>query len=193
MEPLQRSDLWSLEQYSQEREAFRKKVLEHKKHRYVFMGDHLTLTFEDRLTIQYQVQEMLRVEKIFEAEDIEDELSAYNPMIPEGRNLKATMMVEYEDPEERRRELAKLVGLENQVWLQVEGFDKVVPIADEDLDRTTEDKTSAVHFLRFEFDDKMIEALKSGAALTAGSSHPQLDYSMQVPDDVRQALVEDFD
>lgn len=193
MQPLQRDDLWSLEEYATEREAFSQKVREHKKNRYVFVGDHMTFTFEDRLTIKYQVQEMLRVEKIFEPDDIEDELSAYNPLIPDGKNLKATLMIEYEDVEERRKALARLARVEDTIYLQVEGHEEVVPYANEDLERSTDDKTSAVHFMRFELTDEMIESLRSGASLTLGVSHPEYPHSATVPDNVRESLLDDFD
>jgi len=192
--PLTREDLFSLEEYADKRNDFRAKVMEHKKHRAVHLGDHATLYFEDRLTIQYQIQEMLRVEKIFEPEDIRDELEAYNPLIPDGRNLKATFMIEYPDVEERKRELARLIGIEDQVWVKVEGFDPVYAIADEDLERDTEDKTSSVHFMRFELSDEMCQAAKQGAALAAGVEHENYSAAVDpLPDDIRKALVEDFD
>lgn len=191
---LTRDDLFSLEQYASERPEFRARVMEHKKHRTVHLGDHATLYFEDRLTIQYQIQEMLRVEKIFEPEGIEDELSSYNPLIPDGSNLKATFMIEYPDVEERKRQLARLVGIEDRVWMKVEGFEPVYPIADEDLERDTEEKTSSVHFLRFEFSDEMRQAANQGAGLAAGVEHP--NYSEKVdplPDHIRDALAADFE
>jgi len=191
---LTRDDLYPLEQYAQERADFRARVIQHKKNRTVHLGDHATLYFEDRLTIQYQVQEMLRVEKIFEPEGIEDELAAYNPLIPDGGNLKATFMIEYPDAEERRRQLARLVGIEDKVWLKVEGYDAVYPIADEDLERETEDKTSSVHFLRFEFSEDMRKAAKQGAAVSAGVEHPNYAETLDpLPDNIRDALVADFD
>lgn len=191
---LTRDDLYSLEQYARERPDFRARVMAHKKRRAVHLGEHATLYFEDRLTIQYQVQEMLRVEKIFEPEGIAEELSSYNPLIPDGGNLKATFMVEYPDVEERKRQLARLVGIEDRVWLKVEGFDRVYPIADEDLERDTEDKTSSVHFLRFEFGDDMRQAARNGAALSAGIDHPNYTETLEpLPDDTRDALVKDFD
>jgi hypothetical protein len=150
MTHLNASDLMSLEQYARQRSDFRAKVLEHKKRRQVALGPNATLYFEDRLTIQYQVQEMLRIERIFEPAGIDEELSAYNPLIPDGSNWKATFMLEYPDVEQRKRELARLIGVEDKVWVQVEGHDKVYAIADEDLERDTEEKTSSVHFLRFE-------------------------------------------
>lgn len=191
---LTREDLYPLEEYARTRPEFRARVMEHKKRRAVHLGDHATLYFEDRLTIQYQIQEMLRVEKIFEPEGIEDELNAYNPLIPDGGNLKATFMIEYPDVEERRRALARLVGIEDKVWLKVEGFDPVYPIADEDLERDTEDKTSSVHFLRFEFSADMRKAAKAGATLSAGIEHPDYTEVLDpLPDDIREALVADFE
>ena len=156
--PLTRSDLMSLEQYAEQRNDFRSRVIAHKKHRRVGIGPHLFLYFEDRLTIQYQIQEMLRIEKIFEAEGIEEELETYNPLIPEGSNLKATAMLEYRDVGERKRQLALLKGIEDLVWLQVEGFDRVFAISNEDLERSNAEKTSAVHFMRFELQPDMITA-----------------------------------
>jgi hypothetical protein len=193
MEKLDRSQLYSLEKYAEVRSDFRAKVLEHKKHRFIQLGEHLRIIFEDRMTIQYQVQEMLRIEKIFEAEGIQEELDAYNPLIPDGQNLKAVIMIEYNDIEERKQALARLIGIERMVWLQVEGHDKVVPISNEDLDRETEEKTSSVHFSRFEFTPEMISALKNGASLSAGVDHPEYNYAIEVDDAVRQALIADFD
>lgn len=191
---LTREDLYSLEEYARVRPEFRSRVMEHKKHRAVHLGDHATLYFEDRLTIQYQIQEMLRVEKIFEPEGIADELNSYNALIPDGGNLKATFMIEYPDVEERRRRLARLVGIEDKVWIKVDGFDPVYPIADEDLERDTEEKTSSVHFLRFELSADMREAAKAGAALSAGIEHPNYTEARDpLPDDIREALVADFE
>src|ERR671915_1010556 len=161
----------SLETYARERASFRAKVLEHKKKRTVHLGEHLTLHFEDELTIRYQVQEMLRIERIFEQEGIQDELDVYNPLIPDGSNWKATMLIEYPDVEERRRMLAVLKGIERRVWVQVEGCERVSAIADEDLERETEEKTASVHFLRFELDARMREALRGGAGVTVGVDH----------------------
>jgi hypothetical protein len=186
------SDLMSLEQYARERPAFRAKVLEHKKSRQVALGPNATLYFEDGLTIQYQVQEMLRIERIFEAEGIEDELSAYNPLIPDGSNWKATFMLEYPDVELRKRELARLIGVEDKVWVQVDGHDKVYAIADEDLERDTDEKTSSVHFMRFELSDDMIQALKGGVGLAMGVDHDNLNVTVTVPDPVRASLVNDL-
>jgi len=190
---LNRSDLMSLEQYSQQRKEFRSKVITHKKYRRVAVGPHLVLYFEDRLTIQYQVQEMLRIEKIFESAGIEEELEAYNPLIPDGHNLKATAMLEYQDVDERKRQLALLRGIEDLVWLQVDGFDPVYAISNEDLERSNTEKTSAVHFMRFELEPDMITALRAGAALKMGSSHESYRYSTDVDVQVCRSLVADLD
>ncbi len=192
MTQLNASDLMSLEQYARERAGFRAKVLEHKKNRQVALGPNATLYFEDILTIQYQVQEMLRIEKIFEAEGIEDELSAYNALIPDGSNWKATFMLEYTDIEIRKRELARLVGVEDKVWVQVDGHDKSYAIADEDMERDTEEKTSAVHFMRFELTADMVATLKGGAGLAMGVDHENLKVTVTVPDAVRNSLVNDL-
>ena len=189
---LRHEDLLSLERYARERPAFRARVMAHKKTRLVALGPHASLHFEDALTMQYQVQEMLRLERMFEPEPIQDELDVYNPLIPDGHNWKATFMVEYGDVDKRRRMLAKLIGIEKKVWLQVEGCDKVYPIANEDLDRETEDKTSAVHFLRFELTPPMIAAAKKGAALRAGIDHDQYREAITVPPAVRDSLVADL-
>ena len=193
MDKLKKSDLYSLENYAVIRDEFRAEVMKHKKLRYIQLGENLRLLFEDRMTMQYQVQEMLRIEKIFEAEGIEEELDAYNPLIPDGQNLKAVMMIEFSDVEERKGALAKLIGVEREIWLQVEGFDKVYPISNEDLDRETDEKTSSVHFMRFEFLSEMIAALKEGAVMKAGVDHPEYQYQVTIDDPVRQSLVADFD
>ena len=193
MEKLQREDLYSLEQYAEKRAEFRARVLEHKKNRRVDIGPNLSLYFEDRLTIQYQVQEMLRIEKIFEADGIREELEAYNPLIPDGSNLKCTAMFEFEDVIERKRRLAELAGVENHVWVQAGDLEKVYAIANEDLDRSTDEKTSAVHFMRFEFSDKMKEALASGATLSMGVDHDLYPHSVIIEDLVRAALMNDLD
>lgn len=190
---LKREDLFSLEKYAEKRAEFRARVLDHKKNRRVDIGPNLTLYFEDRLTVQYQVQEMLRIEKIFEAAGIEDELGAYNPLIPDGSNLKCTAMLEFKDVDVRRQRLGQLVGIENLVWLRVEGHDKVFAIANEDLDRSTSEKTSAVHFMRFELTDGMIEALRNGAGLTFGTDHAGYPYTAEVPATTRTALLEDLE
>ncbi len=194
MKKLSRSDLYSLEEYSTLRDEFRRQVIDHKKNRRVPLGDIAALYFEDRLTMQYQIQEMLRVERIFEAEGIQEELDAYNPLIPDGSNLKATFMIEVPDEEERRRKLEELKGIENEVWLRVEGFDPVFAIADEDLERETEDKTSSVHFMRFELTPEMVAALKQGAAIGVGISHPAYTTQLEpLPENIRASLVADLD
>jgi len=193
MSKLTPANLLSLEDYSKQRADFRSKVMAHKKNRQVHLGDHATLYFEDGLTMQYQVQEMLRIERIFEEEGINEELAAYNPLIPDGSNLKATFMVEYEDVDERKAALAKLIGIENKVWIQIAGFDKVYPVANEDLERTTEEKTSSVHFLRFEFTPDMIAAAKQGADMAMGIEHENYYVEMNpVATNIRDALVADF-
>jgi hypothetical protein len=193
MQKLQRKDLWSLEDYAQKRDAFRVQVMQHKRARTLHIGPNVTLLFEDRLTMQYQVQEMLRAERIFEAAGIQDELDAYNPLIPDGSNFKATMLIEFEDVTERQTALARLVGIEDVTWVQVAGFDRVNAIADEDMERETADKTSSVHFLRFQLTGEMVKALKAGTALNAGVSHANYQHLQQpVPDALRQALVADL-
>jgi hypothetical protein len=193
MPHIARDTLLPLETYAKQRKDFRAKVLAHKKPRTVHLGEHVTLIFEDELTIRYQVQEMLRIEKIFEEEGIQSELDAYNPLVPDGTNLKATMMLEYEDVEERRRALAKMKGIEDRVYVQVDGRDKVYAIADEDLERENDEKTSSVHFLRFELTTEMIAALKGGAPLSIGIDHPAYQApATPVPSPTRAALVADF-
>jgi hypothetical protein len=173
MQKLKPADLFSLEQYSRDRPAIRAKVMEHKRSRQVGVGPNLMWLFEDRITIQYQVQEMLRAERIFEAEGIEDELGAYNPLIPDGHNWKVTLLIEFPDENERRVQLARLKGVEDRCWVQVSGHDKVFAIADEDLERENDEKTSSVHFLRFELTPPMIASMKGGAALALGVDHDQ--------------------
>ncbi len=193
MPTITRDSLMSLEQYARERPTFRARVLAHKKERALPLGDHLTLIFEDELTLRYQVQEMLRIEKIFEDEGINGELEAYNPLVPDGSNFKATMLIEYPDVDERRHMLARLKGIEDRVWVQVEGCESVPAIADEDLKRENEEKTSAVHFLRFELSPDMKDRLKQGAVLAVGVDHPH--YSATVPavsDPLRQSLLADL-
>jgi hypothetical protein len=194
MQKLSRSDLYSLEEYSTLRPEFRQQVMAHKKNRRVPLGDIAALYFEDRLTMQYQVQEMLRIERIFESEGIQEELDAYNPLIPDGSNLKATFMIEVSDEDERRRKLAGLKGIEDEVWLRVEGFDPVFAIADEDMDRENEEKTSSVHFMRFELTPEMVAAAKRGAALGIGISHAAYTIQLEpLPENIRAALVVDLD
>ena len=171
MEKLTLNELWSLEQYAQCRSEFRQEVLNHKQVRRLSIGPNVSLLFEDRITIRYQVQEMLRVERIFEPQGIVEELAVYNPLIPDGMNWKATMLIQFDDVEERRIALRNMVGIEQQVWVQIHGFEPVYAVADEDLERSTEDKTSAVHFLRFELDSEMGQAVAGGASLSAGIQH----------------------
>ena len=193
MNKLTRDDLFSLEQYAETRPAFRDKVLEHKKNRRLDLGTNAALYFEDRLTMQYQVQEMLRIERIFEAEGINEELEAYNPLIPDGSNWKATFMVEFPEAEERRAMLAQLVGIEDRVFVQVADFDRVFAIADEDLERADEEKTSAVHFLRFELPAEQVAALKAGSALIAGIDHENYHVEVSpVADNIRKSLIADL-
>jgi hypothetical protein len=191
--PLSAADLMSLEQYARERGAFRARVLAHKRDRQLAVGPHCTWCFEDRLTIQYQVQEMLRAERIFEAEGIAQELDAYNPLVPDGTNWKVTLLIEYPDPAERRVALERLKGIEDRCWIQVAGHERVFAIADEDLERENEEKTSAVHFLRFELDAPMRAALRAGAAASVGIDHDQHRYSVErIPDAIRASLIGDL-
>ena len=193
MQKISRDSLMTLEAYARARKEFRAKVIAHKKARTVHLGEHLTLVFEDELTIRYQIQEMLRVEKIFEEEGIQDELDAYNPLIPDGRNFKATLLIEYEDENERRAALARLKGIEDRVWVRVEGCAPVYAIADEDLERENEQKTSSVHFLRFELTPEMADALKYGMTLGMGIDHPHYQARLEpVPAPVREALLKDL-
>jgi hypothetical protein len=194
MKKLERSDLWSLEEYADKRSDFKSKVIAHKQYRQLPIGPNATVYFEDNLTIQYQIQEMLRIERIFEAAAIEEELATYNPLIPDGSNWKATLMIEFTDETERRVALAKMRGIEDSIWMQLEGHDKITPFANEDIERTNADKTSAVHFLRFELDQKMITSLKCGANLSAGITHVEYHHTVDVvPDSVRKLLLEDLD
>jgi hypothetical protein len=193
MAAISRESLLTLESYAKIRREFRAKVLSHKKHRTVHLGEHVTLVFEDELTIRYQIQEMLRVEKIFDEEGIQGELDAYNPLIPNGRNWKATMMIEYPDPDERQRQLQLLKGIEDRVWVQAGGLARVYAIADEDLDRENESKTSAVHFLRFELSPAMKKTLGMGGGLTMGVDHPNYKALLDpVLPDVHDALIKDL-
>jgi len=184
--------LLPLEVYSRERNAYRSRVIAHKKLRTVHAGDHVTLIFEDETTIRYQVQEMLRIERIFEADGIRGELEAYNPLIPDGGNWKATMLIEYPDADERRRRLAELKGIEDRTWVQVGNHARVYAIADEDMERENEEKTSAVHFVRFELERAMRDALKRGAGIAVGVDHPNYRASVTVAQDVRASLVADL-
>jgi hypothetical protein len=194
MAKLAREDLYSLEDYSNMRNDYRAKIMQHKKTRQVMLGEHVALYFEDRHTMQYQIQEMLRIEKIFDAEGIQEELDAYNPLIPDGSNFKATFMIEYADVEERKDALAKMIGIEDKVWVRVDGFDKVYAIADEDLERDTEEKTSSVHFMRFELNEAMVSAAKQGSAIGVGIDHPECQESIaSLPQAIRDSLASDLD
>ena len=189
---LSREDLWSLEDYSEKRPEFRAQVIAHKKYRQVALGPHATLYFEDALTMKYQIQEMLRVEKIFNRAEIEEELEAYNPLIPDGTNLKATFMIEYQDVEERRVALGRMAGIEHKVWVQIGDGEKVFAIANEDQERSTQDKASAVHFMRFEFDAEQIAAAKSGAEIRMGIDHAELPYAVTLSTESAASLTADF-
>jgi len=194
MQKLAVSDLMSLERYSRDRPDFRTRVIAHKRNRQLNVGPNTMWLFEDRLTVQYQVQEMLRTERIFEAEGIAEELAAYNPLIPDGSNWKVTFLIEYTDPEVRRVQLEKLRGVEDRCWVQVSGFERVFAIADEDMERENEVKTSAVHFLRFELSAAMSAKLKGGAALSVGIDHPEYQHQISpAPDNARASLIADLD
>jgi hypothetical protein len=193
MAQISRDSLLTLEAYAKQRNDFRARVLAHKKDRTVRLGEHLTLIFEDELTIRYQIQEMLRIEKTFEETGIQDELDAYNPLVPDGTNLKATLMIEYEDPAVRKTELARLKGIEDRIYVQVDGQARVYAIADEDLERENEEKTSSVHFLRFEFEPAAIAAFKQGAAVALGVDHPNYSVRLdEIAPQVQAALARDF-
>jgi hypothetical protein len=192
MARIERSSLMTLEAYSRERQQFRAKVMARKKNRTVRLGSHITLIYEDELTIRYQIQEMLRVERIFDEEGIQEELDAYNPLVPDGRNFKATLMLEYPEPDERRNWLERLIGIEDKVWMRVDDCAPVWAVADEDLERQNENKTSSVHFLRFELSENMAEALKNGAGLSVGVEHPHYKANAETPAAVRGALVKDL-
>lgn len=192
MPRIDRASLMTLETYARERTQFRAKVMAHKKNRRVQLGDDLTLIFEDELTIRYQVQEMLHAERIFEEQGIQEELDTYNPLVPDGGNLKAIMMLDYQDPDERREWLARLIGIEDKMWIRVEAHERIWAIADEDLDRENEQKTSAVHSLRFELGEDMAQALKKGAGLTIGVDHPRYTAAVEAPPAVREALAKDL-
>ena len=189
---LTRQDLWSLEQYSEEREAFRAQIIAHKKNRQVYLGPHATLYFEDALTMKYQIQEMLRVEKIFTAAEIEEELEAYNPLIPDGTNWKATFMIEYADAEERREALTRMAGIEHKVWVSVGDLQRIYATANEDLERSNEEKTAAVHFMRFELNSESIDGAKAGLPVQMGIDHPELPYQTTLDEPVRISLTDDL-
>lgn len=193
MAQISRDSLLTLEAYARQRKEFRAKVLEHKRNRKLHLGQHVTLIFEDELTIRYQIQEMLRIEKTFEEAGIQDELDAYNPLVPDGTNLKATMMIEYDDPAVRKVELARLKGVEDAVYFQVDGHSKVYAIADEDLERENEEKTSSVHFLRFEFAPAMIASFRGGAAVAIGVDHANYTHRVdEIAPAVQTSLASDF-
>lgn len=193
MDKLTRDDLYSLEKYSEIRKDFRAQIMAHKKNRIVHLGPNATLHFEDRLLMQYQVQEMLRAEKIFDAEGIQEELDAYNPLIPDGTNWKATFMIEFEDPAERATKLAELIGIEQKVWVKVGSCEKVFPICNEDLDRETEQKTSSVHFMRFELTPEMIQTIQRGESIGIGVDYPQYTYAIdQLDEGMRASLAADI-
>lgn len=190
---IERDSLLSLEQYARERAAFRARVIAHKKHRSLALGSNVTLMFEDELTIRYQIQEMLRIERTFEEAGIQDELDAYNPLVPDGQNWKATMLIEFPDESERKVWLSRLIGIEDRVWVQVAGFERVFAIADEDLERENAEKTSSVHFLRFELGFDRVAALRRGASVAAGIEHPAYTVTVDaVPEALRQSLCGDL-
>ena len=194
MKKLSRQNLYSLEQYAERRNQFRQEVMKHKQDRRLALGTNATLYFEDSMTMQYQIQEMLRIERIFEAAGIEEELAVYNPPIPDGRNWKATFMIEFPDADERNAMLRQLVGIENHVWIQVGELEMIRPVADEDLERSDDEKTSAVHFLRFELASEQSDALKGGAALAAGIDHENYQVDVRpISDNIRRSLIEDLD
>ena len=194
MARISRDSLLTLEAYSRERPQFRSKVIAHKKHRTLGIGPNVTLVFEDELTMRYQIQEMLRAERIFEDDGIQSELDAYNPLIPDGSNWKCTMLIEYPDGEERRRMLPTLIGIEDRVWVQVEGCQRVYAIADEDMERENDQKTSSVHFLRFELDSAMKSRLRAGAALAVGIEHANYNHAIhEVADETRNSLLQDLE
>jgi hypothetical protein len=193
MNKLTPADLYSLEAYARVRPEFRERVMEHKAHRRLALGEHVTLCFEDRLTMHYQVQEMLRAERIFEPDGIREELAAYNPLIPDGSNWKATMLIEYPDEEERRAALGRLRGIEDRVWVRVGDLEPIFAIPDEDLERANDSKTSAVHFLRFELPPAAIAALHAGTGVSAGVGHPELTVHIKaIPETLRESLIADL-
>jgi len=192
MPAITRESLMTLEAYAKVRKEFRANVMAHKKHRKIHLDEHITLLFEDEMTMRYQIQEMLRAERIFEEEGIQSELDAYNPLIPDGSNWKATMLIEYPDIEERRRALAKLKGVEDRVWVQVEGAARAYAVADEDLERENEQKTSSVHFLRFELDDKARRLLRGGAGLRIGVDHPAYRAEVETSPETAASLLKDL-
>ena len=189
---LERQDLLTLEEYAEKRSSIRQETIQVKKLREVHLGSHIRMIFENKQTVQYQIQEMLRIEKIFESSEIQDELDVYNALVPNGSNLKATMMIEYPDVAERVEALSRLIGVEKSIYFQVDGHDKVFPICNEDIERETDVKTSAVHFMRFEFDQNMIADFVSGSDVKVGSTHPNYDYETSLDSQSQEALSEDF-
>ena len=193
MQALTQDDLLSLEAYEQQRKDIQERIKAHKEKRRLDLDDHISMFFEDRDTMWYQVQEMARAERLFKPEELADELAVYNPLIPDGRNLKGTLMIQYDDREVRLQKLAEMVGIENRFWIQVDGYDKVYAIADEDLDRSTSDKTSTVHFMRFEFEPDLIRAWKEGAQVRMGCDHEKRPLDVELPADLHEELASDFD
>ncbi|ATI02969.1 MULTISPECIES: DUF3501 family protein [Cycloclasticus] len=193
MKKLVKEELYGLEEYSNKRDEYRQKVRAHKLNRIVRIGENVSLHFEDYLTMRYQVQEMLRAEKIFDSAGIIEEIETYNPLIPDGQNWKATMMIQFDNAGDRKVALEKMIGIERATWIQVAGFDKVHPIANEDLERETNEKTSSVHFLRFELTQPMVEAVQNGAIINAGVDHPAYKHEVTVPDNIRNSLASDLD
>ena len=189
---LKREDLFSLEEYAEQRSNIRNNVMNVKKLREVNLGEHIRLLFENHQTVQYQIQEMLRIEKIFEADGIQDELDVYNPLIPDGSNLKATMMIEYTDVIERIKALSNLIGVEKSIYFQVGNHQNVYAICNEDLERETDEKTSSVHFMRFEFDQSMIDDFCKGAKIKIGVSHPNYNCEIILEKRVQDELNQDF-
>jgi len=193
MKNLTHDSLLSLEDYEKQREQIKTDVINHKKHRSVMIGEHIILLFEDLMTIRYQVQEMLRIEKIFKEEDIQEELGAYTPLIPDGNNLKATMLIMYPDVLERKQMLTQLIGIENEIWICADNQKRLFAISDEDLNRSNDKKTSAVHFLRFQFDDEYIKSIKTATKIDIGTSHSKYEFSTKLSDKVCRSLLDDLD
>jgi hypothetical protein len=193
MQAITQDDLLPLEEYEKQRKTIQERIKAHKATRRLDLDAHISMFFEDRDTMWYQVQEMARAERLFKPEELADELAVYNPLIPDGRNLKGTLMIQYDDREERLAKLAEMVGIEDQIWIQVDGLDKVYAIADEDLDRSTADKTSSVHFMRFEFSDEMVQAWRDGALVRMGCDHDNRPMDEELPADLHEELLGDFD
>jgi len=193
MENLTHDSLLSLDDYEKQRDQIKTDVIKHKKHRSIMIGEHIILLFEDFKTIRYQVQEMLRIEKITKKEDVEDELGAYTPLIPDGNNLKATMLIMYPNVSQRKQMLTKLNGIENEVWICVDNLKRVFAISDEDLERSNERKTSAVHFLRFQFDEEYIKSIKNAKNISIGTNHSDYEFSTELSDNIAESLLDDLD